>query len=160
VTPAQKAGLAGGGAAAVLALATPLIMAWEGLRLDPYRDVAGIATVCWGETNVPMRRYTRAECDAMLAKSIEKHASPVLACLPDHAPLEVKAAFVSFGYNVGTSAACSSTAARRVREGRYPEACNALMAWVNAGGRRVQGLVNRRAAERELCLQGTLRRAQ
>ncbi len=154
LTTAQKAGVAGAGAAAVLALATPVVMRWEGLRLDPYKDVAGISTVCWGETNVPMRSYTRAECDAMLQRSIEKHAGPVLACLPEHAPLQVKVAFVSFGYNVGTSAACGSVAAQHVRAGRYIEACNALMNWTYAGGRKIQGLVNRRQDERSLCLQG------
>lgn len=159
MTPAQKAGVAGGGLAAVLALATPVVMRWEGLSLDPYRDLAGISTVCWGETHVPMRRYGRAECDAMLATSIEKHAGPVLKCLPADAPLSVKAAFVSFGYNVGVDAACSSVAAQRARAGRYPEACAALMNWVHVRKKRVQGLVNRRTDERRLCLTYSLRGA-
>lgn len=158
--PGSRGAVAGGGAAAVLALATPLIMAWEGLRLDPYKDVAGVATVCWGETNVPMRRYSRAECDAMLERSIEKHASPVLACLPADAPTPLRAAFVSFGYNVGASAACGSLAAQRARAGRHADACNALLNWVYAGGKRVKGLENRRRAERELCLQSTIRGSQ
>lgn len=160
MTPGQRAAVAGGGIAAVLALATPMVMRWEGLRLDPYKDVAGISTVCWGETAVPMRRYSRAECDAMLSASLAKHAGPVLECLPPAAPLAVKAAFVSFGYNVGTSAACGSVAAQRVRAGRYAEGCQALMNWVYVKKQRSQGLVNRRTDERALCLQGTLRGSQ
>jgi lysozyme len=145
---------AGASVAAVLALSMPVIAAWEGLSLDPYNDIAGIATVCRGETHVQMRRYTLAECDAMFQRSVLKHASPILDCLPREAPTEVKAAFVSFGYNVGVNAACGSAAARKARLGNYPAACDALMNWVFVGKRRVQGLVNRRTSERALCRSG------
>lgn len=151
--------VAAGGLAAVLALATPVVMRWEGLRLDPYTDLAGVRTVCFGETaGVKERRHTRAECDAMLAKSLTKHAQPILDCLPPSAPVEVKAAFVSFGYNVGVSAACRSTAARHVWAGDYARACDGLLAWNKArvSGKlvAVQGLTNRRYDERAICLRG------
>lgn len=153
MAPPNKAVI--GGLAAVLALATPVVMRWEGLRLDPYDDVANIRTVCFGETfNVQERRYSRAECDAMLSKSLTKHAKPILDCMPPDAPLEVKAAFVSFGYNVGVSAACNSTAIRRMWRGDYAGACDQLMRWNRAGGRVVSGLTKRRADERALCLRG------
>lgn len=140
-------------------MASPVVMRWEGLRTDPYLDVAGILTVCYGETaNVQRRRHTVAECDAMLNKSLEKHARPILDCLPPTAPVEVKAAFVSFGYNVGTSAACGSSAARKARAGDYAAACQALDRWNKArvNGRLVvvKGLVKRRADERALCERG------
>lgn len=158
-------GAAAGSLAAAIALATPNIQKWEGLRLDPYFDIAGVPTVCWGETlNVENRRYTREECDAMLAKSIERHARPIMACLPESAPIHVKAAFVSFGYNVGVTAACNSSAARHARNGNYRAACDAMMMWTKVrsfGGQLVesQGLRNRREDERRICLVGTLRRA-
>lgn len=146
------------GLAAVIALAGPMVSKWEGRSLDPYPDIGGVITVCDGETAVPMRRYTPAECDAMLAASLRRHAGPILECLPPSAPLEVKAAFTSFGYNVGVSAACSSTAARKARAYDYRGACDALLAWnkarVNGELRFVQGLANRRADERALCLKG------
>ena len=146
------------GLAAVIALAGPMVSKWEGRRLDPYLDLANVWTVCDGETAVRMRRYTHAECDAMLAASLRKHAGPIIECLPPTAPLEVRAAFTSFGYNVGVSAACSSTAARKARAYDYRGACDALLAWnkarVNGELRFVQGLANRRADERALCLKG------
>jgi len=46
--------LIGTGAAAAL---IALVGAWEGKRNDPYRDIVGVWTVCYGETNVAMRRW-------------------------------------------------------------------------------------------------------
>lgn len=156
MTAPQRAGVVGGVSAVVL-LALPLVASWEGLSRDPYKDLIGTGkpmTVCYGQTNVEMRRYTKAECDAMLVKSLTKHVEPVLACLPPDAPLEVKAAFGSFAYNVGVSAACGSRAAKYARAGNYRAACEGLTRWVMAGGKVRQGLRNRRHAERALCLKG------
>lgn len=152
-TSTKVAGAAGG-IAAVAALALPLVAAWEGLRTEPYKDLIGKPTVCFGETNVEMKSYTRAECNAMLQRSLAKYAGPVLDCLPADAPIEVKAAFTSFAYNVGSTAACGSKAAKQARSADYARACNSLGNWIWAGGRKVQGLVNRRAAETQLCLKG------
>jgi lysozyme len=147
--------VAGGSVMAVVLLATPMVASWEGLRQDPYKDIAGVWTVCYGETaNVQQRRYSVGECQTMLNASLLKHATPILGCLPPATPLEVKAAFVSFGYNVGVNAACGSKAAQKARAADFRGACNSLMNWVYVGKRRVQGLVNRRAAERDLCLKG------
>lgn len=146
----------GTGLAAALALATPLIAKWEGKRNDPYRDIVGVLTVCYGEThNVERRRYSDAECTAMLASSIEKHAKPVLACTPalGDRPYELAAA-ISLGYNIGTGAYCRSTAARRFNARNWRGGCDAILMWNKAGGRFVQGLANRRADERRLCLRG------
>ena len=43
---------------------------------------------------------------------------------------------------------------RRALAGDLRGACEALMLWTRAGGREVRGLVNRRTAERKLCLEG------
>ena len=61
-------------------------------------------------------------------------------------------ALVSFTYNVGVGAYCGSTLVRKLNQGDYTGACNELRRWVYAGGKRVQGLANRREAERSLCL--------
>ena len=155
------AGGAGVSLVAVLALAEPTIKKWEGYSNDPYRDIAGIRTVCWGETaGVQARRYSDAECQAMFRQSVIRHGAPIVACLPAAAPASVQASFVSFGYNVGVQAACGSTAAQRARRGDYAGACEALTWWNKArnpvtGKLEVsRGLANRRADERALCLKG------
>lgn len=145
--------------AAVVGLAKPTVQKWEGRKNDPYYDIVGVLTVCDGETaNVQLRRYSNRECDAMLDASLRRHAQPILQCLPQSAPVPLKAAFVSFGYNVGVTAACGSTAAKKARAGDFRGACDGLLAWnkarVNGQLRAVQGLTNRRYDERALCLSG------
>jgi GH24 family phage-related lysozyme (muramidase) len=152
---------ASAGIGTVVALALPLVAAWEGYRNKPYLDLVQKQTWCFGETvdtgtntGKPKEVYTRAECEAMLQRSLAKYANETLDCLPADAPLSVKAAFTSFSYNVGPKAACGSAAARQARSADYARACVSLNNWVYAGGKRVQGLVNRRRAETELCLRG------
>lgn len=55
-----------------LAVAVPLIAKWEGLRTEAYRDIVGVWTVCYGETKGvrPGDLYSKAECDAMLAREV------------------------------------------------------------------------------------------
>ena len=148
----SKAKVGAGLSAAALLLAAPLIMRFEGLSLTPYLDPVGIATTCWGETNVPMRRYTLAECRLMLADSMAAHGVAIAPCLPENLPDHVQAAMLSFGYNVGAAKFCGSTMAAKLRAGDIPGACNELPKWIYAGGQVLRGLVTRREAERRLCL--------
>lgn len=150
---AQKA--AGGGIAAALLLAVPLVAKWEGKRNDPYLDIVSVPTVCYGETRVKMRRYSDAECTAMLHEAVKGFAEPVARCTPAIAnrPYQLAAA-TSLAYNVGIGAYCRSTADRRFDAGDFKGGCAALKFWNKAGGRVVQGLVNRRADEYRLCMTG------
>lgn len=142
-----------GASAAVLLIG--LVGAWEGKRNDPYRDIVGVMTVCYGETRVAMRRYSDLECKDMLADGLADFAGPVLARNPElRGHPEQLAAAVSLSYNIGSAAYNRSTVARRFDEGRWPQACDAFLMWSKAGGRTVQGLLNRRKDERRLCMTG------
>ncbi|MCJ1959646.1 lysozyme [Novosphingobium mangrovi (ex Hu et al. 2023)] len=144
--------LVGGGAAAVL---MPLVASWEGKSNDPYRDIVGIPTVCYGETRVEMRRYTDAECEELLANALADYAAPVLKRNPELKGHDAQiAAATSLAYNIGPAAYAGSTVARRFSAGNWAGACDAFLMWKMAGGRIVQGLLNRRKAERQLCLRG------
>ena len=150
----RKTRLAGTVGAAAIAL----VGAWEGLRLNAYRDVVGVPTVCYGETRgVKLGdEHTRAECEAMLLVSLQKHEFGMRKCLkrPDDIPVPSYVAFVSLTYNIGVGAFCRSTARKRLDVGDLKGACDAG-AWFNrAGGRVISGLVNRRSAEHRLCLEG------
>lgn len=148
--------LVGGGLAAALVIATPLVSNWEGKRNTPYADLVGVMTVCYGETRVAMRSYSDAECTTMLEDALEDDfAKPVLKCTPGlrDRPYQLAAA-ISLSYNIGSGAYCRSTAARRFNAGNWRGGCDALLMWNKAGGRVVQGLVNRRKDERRICLTG------
>lgn len=154
VTGKQKlAGTVGGAAVAGALIA--LVAQWEGLRTDPYQDIIGKWTVCYGETNVQMRRYTEAECADMLANSLDEYARPVLARNPElrDRPNQLIAA-TSLSYNIGNANYRRSSVARFFSMGRWREGCNAILLWDRAGGRVVKGLVNRRKAEWRVCTTG------
>lgn len=153
--PVSKRTKAGVGLAAVLAVATPFIAGWEGVSTKPYADTlaGGLMTVCFGETRVPMRVYTREECDAMLADGVGEFATGVVARNPQLADHPNQwAAATSLAYNAGLAAYRGSTMARRFDDGRWRSACEQLPRWNRAGGRVVHGLTRRRAAEMQLCL--------
>lgn len=143
---------------AVMAAAIALVSAWEGVRTVAYRDIVGIPTVCFGETRgVKMGdRYTMEECRAMLGDALVEFETGMRKCLtnPDTIPDKSYVAFLSLSYNIGTGAFCGSTVARRANAGDIRGACNAIPAWNKAGGKVVTGLVNRRAEEQKICLQG------
>lgn len=142
------------GIAAALAIAVPLIGQWEGKRNDPYQDIVGVWTVCYGETrNIERRRYSDAECEAMLTEATTEFAEGVLHRNPnlaDHP--HALAAATSLAYNVGINAYSGSTAARRFERGDIAGGCEAMTWWNKAGGRVVRGLVNRRRAEYQICM--------
>lgn len=141
-----------GGSVAIVALAAPVVMHWEGLENDPYKDIVGITTVCYGETKgVEQRRYSDEECADMLLRRLHEFNAEIDACITREVPTAVRAAVLSWAYNVGSDAACRSTLMRKLNEGDVAGACAELDRWVMAGGKRVKGLENRRREERRLC---------
>lgn len=160
LTPTQKA-KAGGGAALALAAALAISSVWEGYSNKPYRDPIGIWTVCRGETHVPMRQYTDAECDEIDRNRMTARLEEVRKVNPaiDGDPLQW-AAHASLANNVGIGNYKKSNTLRLYRQGRKREACDAIGAWRLAGGRVWQGLVLRRTGDKarlgeiELCRSG------
>ncbi|WP_297842962.1 lysozyme [uncultured Roseibium sp.] len=140
------------------ALVVAFVGGWEGLRLVAYKDIVGVPTVCYGETlGVKLGdNHTKVECDAMLLSSLQRHEAGMRKCLkaPDAIPEKSYVAFVSLTYNIGVGAFCKSTARKRLDAGDVRGACDAATWYTRAGGRKIPGLVNRRSAEHELCLQG------
>ncbi|OWQ98075.1 glycosyl hydrolase [Sphingopyxis witflariensis] len=143
--------------AGALALTAPFVAQWEGKRNDPYRDIVGVWTVCYGDTRdvKPGQRQTDAQCQDRLYAQIADHAKPVVACVPQLKGKDAQlAASVSLAYNIGTGGFCKSTAAKRFRAGDWKGGCNAFYAWRFAGGKEIRGLANRRRQEMALCRTG------
>lgn len=145
------------GAAAVLALASPLIVKWEGTRYVPYRDAVGVITVCEGHTGADIvwgRKYTVEECAAFRKKDLAIAQKEVRRCLTMPMLVQVEAALVSATYNIGPKVVCGSTLQKHALANNWPAVCRALDSWKFAGGRVLDGLIFRRADERYLCETG------
>uniref|UniRef100_UPI0034D5B9C7 lysozyme n=3 Tax=Morganellaceae TaxID=1903414 RepID=UPI0034D5B9C7 len=106
--------------AGATAIALVVIAHFEGVRYEPYRDVAGVLTVCYGHTGkdiIQGKRYTQQECDALLQNDFIKTQQQVDALIK--VPLDdyTKAALYSFAFNVGTTAFSRSTLLKKLNAG-------------------------------------------
>ncbi|EDK4012688.1 lysozyme, partial [Salmonella enterica subsp. enterica] len=128
-----KALLAGGVSAIVIAAAMlGGNGGLEGRRHEPYRDVAGVLTVCDGHTGkdiVPGKHYTDAECDALLNKDLALVAVRIDPLIKASIPNSERAALYSFAYNVGVGAFARSTLLKKLNTGDQAGACNELKRW-------------------------------
>jgi lysozyme len=158
--PTKRQTVIGATSAAVMAAAVALIQPWEGLYTKPYFDIGGVKTVCYGETAADAvdlnRTYTKQECADLLKQSLVKYDVGLKACLSRDIPDSMHVAFISATYNIGVKGFCGSSMARLANEGRFREACDALLNWNRAGGREIRGLTNRRNAERAVCLKDVI----
>ncbi len=152
--------LGAAGLIGAIALAAPVVERWEGLSLSAYRDVIGVWTICVGDTDDVHAGQvaTTVECDDRLRRSLRSHAAALSACIPDDVeavtPIGLGVAAISWTYNVGPTAACRSTLVRKWKARDWIGACEELPRWNRAGGAVVRGLVNRRGAERAICIAG------
>ncbi|KQO89459.1 hypothetical protein ASF33_19090 [Methylobacterium sp. Leaf92] len=120
-----------------------------------------VPTICFGETRgirMGMTR-TRAQCNAMFLEALSTFADGIESCVKRPMSDETYVAFLSLAYNIGVGSKsrpgfCQSTAVRLYNAGDKRGACEAITRFNRAGGRVVKGLVNRRADERALCLNG------
>ena len=144
----------------IAAAAALLAATLEGTYLYAYKDPGGVLTVCTGHTGADIvrgQRYSLEQCKALLEKDMLVAVEAVERCHPG-LPDDIAIAFSDAVFNIGPKVACESTAAKRLAEHRYVEACDELPKWnkQRIGGVLVPlpGLTNRRALEREVCLRG------
>jgi len=109
-------------------------------------------TIGWGATGSdigPNTRWTQAQCDQRLEEDVARHAKDVLRAL-ENAPTTQNQfdALVSFHYNTG--AIHSATLTRKHKAGDFEGAAAEFARWNKAGGRVMNGLTRRRAAEAKL----------
>jgi lysozyme len=135
-----------------------IIHSFEGLRLDAYLCPAKVWTIGWGATAdeqgkpiKPSDKWTRERADARFLQHLASFEADVHRLL-DGAPVTQGQfdALVSFTYNLGAGNLAKSTLLRRHKAGEYGSAAIEFAKWSNAGGRKLQGLVRRRAAEAKL----------
>jgi lysozyme len=136
-----------------------LIKAWEGCKLKAYKDVAGVWTVGYGLTSGagfievgPDTVLTQDEADWYLEQVVDKFASQIRPMIAGQINENQFAAFVSLSVNIGVGAFKRSSALKHFNAGRIELVPDAMRMWKKAGGKTVQGLINRREAEVALFL--------
>lgn len=129
-----------------------LIRKFEGCRLIPYWCPAGVLTCGWGSTGpdvFPGVPWTQEYADKRLEIDAIKFAKGALVLCP---MLEGDrlCAIADYAYNLGLGRLKASTLRRRINECDWEASRDELGKWVFGGGRKLPGLVARRAAEAAL----------
>lgn len=145
-----------GGAGVALAIAAAMGTYFEGTRHTAYPDVGGVWTICQGHTRGVQRgdTATDADCLAYLQADMGTAYADVQRCITTPLTIAQQAAFTDAAYNLGASVVCGSTLQRLANAGDIRGACEQLTRWTKAAGRELPGLVARRQAERDLCMEG------
>ncbi|OTG79567.1 lysozyme [Acinetobacter sp. ANC 4558] len=135
-----------------------LIREFEGFRANAYLDSAGIWTIGFGTIKINGKPVKKGDtCTKEQAEQwLKLDCLWVDACLDKYITIVVTQnqfdALASLVYNIGETAFKSSTLLTKLNAGDFKAAADNFDRWVNAGGKRLQGLVNRRAKEKELFL--------
>lgn len=136
-----------------------LICEFEGKRLVAYDDGVGIWTIGFGTIKYPngVRVKKGDTCTLEQAKEYMRHDLIEFEHTVNSSvkvPLNQNQfdALVSLAYNIGSNAFKSSTLVKKLNAGDHQGATDQFNVWVNAGGKRMQGLVNRRDREKLLFL--------
>jgi len=146
--------------------AIEIIKRWEGYHKElpsgnakAYQCPAKVWTIGFGSTHYedssPVKEgdiISRERAEELLNWEVSKVAVRLnsLVSLPQ---LSFDAV-VSFCYNCGLGAFQSSTLFKRIKEKDFKEAADEFNKWIYGGGRVLEGLVRRRAEERQLFLAG------
>ena len=136
-----------------------LIKEFEGIKLDAYRDIAGIWTIGYGHIKgvTPGMHLTAEEAEQTLQDDLRGTEAAVDEATKAVATADNQfAAMVAFAFNVGTANFRQSTLLKDHLVGKYPDAGDAFLLWnkarVDGVLQPVTGLTRRRTAERELYL--------
>lgn len=123
----------------------------EGVRYAAYLDAVNVPTICYGSTRkVHMHdRATPAECEERLLQDATYAGKGVAKGVQVELTQGQYDALVSFVFNVGETQFYRSTLLRKINAGDCWGAGAEFDRWVYAKGKRLKGLVSRRADERE-----------
>lgn len=109
-------------------------------------------TIGWGTTGRDIKPgliWTKQQCDDRFLADLQRFIREVNTAIGTAPTTQAQFdALVSFHYNTGAIA--KATLTKLHRAGQHAAAAIEFGKWVNAGGRRMAGLVRRRAAEAAL----------
>lgn len=133
-----------------------LVREFEGVQLKAYLCPANIWTLGVGHTGGVKRgdRCTDEQADAWLLADLNEAAESVRALVKVPLTQSQFDALCSFVFNLGARAFAESTLLILLNKGQHKLAAAQFARWVHGGGKRLPGLVRRRAAEADLFLKG------
>ena len=133
-------------------LAMPFIRQWEGERLTAYQCSAGVWTIGVGHTKGVEAGdvITQEESERLFRDDLEGFKSEMVKLIRVDVSKTQFIALMSFVFNLGVKSFMTSTLLKRLNAGDYKAAAFEFPKWKYAGGVAVQGLLNRRLAEKAL----------
>lgn len=134
------------------------IKEFEGFRKQPYYCSAGVLTVFWGHTerastyvnNTLSDAEARRIGDLLFRQDVGRFEEQVRRLVKVPLTDPQFDALVSFTYNLGGGALERSTLLKKLNKGDYKGAAKEFDKWVYADGKKLRGLITRRAKERAM----------
>lgn len=135
-----------------------LIRAFEGLRLNAYRDSTGLWTVGYGHTltAIPGMVVTPEQAESLLQSDAARTASQVSRMLGDTSTNQNQFdALVDFAFNEGSHKLLTSTLLKFFLLGKTDLAAAQFDRWIYIAGRVSEWQIQRREADKALFLKPT-----
>lgn len=137
--------------------AARFVARWEGFLPTAYLDtiaVPAIYTIGYGHTGDVHagERVTKAQALRLLSSDLRVAARAVRQGIHVRLSVRQRMALISLAFNCGGGAVIGSTLAAKLNARNYKGAANCFLEWDHAGGVEIEGLKNRREAERAMFL--------
>lgn len=135
-----------------------LIVKFEGLKLKAYKDSVGIWTIGIGTIRYPNGtsvkqndKITKEQAYDLLRHDLLTRESEVNKLIKSKITQNQYDALISFAYNLGVTSLQRSTLLKKVNTNPQDTTIrDEFMKYVNAGGKPLQGLINRRKQEADI----------
>lgn len=138
-----------------------LIKRFESYKGNLYNDPAGHCTIGYGTLvhrgkcdGSESKEYKDGISEARATELLRAETASVATTVSNSVTVSLNQnqfdALVSFTYNIGDTAFRNSTLLSKLNGGDYAAVSTEMKKWVKAGGKTMQGLVDRREAEVEL----------
>lgn len=135
-----------------------IIKKFEGFYAKPYLCPAKVPTIGYGSTRYPDGRkvllsdvpITEQQAVDIMKRNLEAYERDVLRYVKVSINQNQFDALVDFAYNVGSKNLLTSTLLKKLNAMDWLGASKEFAKWVYADGKKLNGLVKRREAERVL----------
>lgn len=132
-----------------------LVKKFEGRMLKAYKCPAGVYTIGYGQTGADIvegTQWTIWQAEDRLKATLGKFAEAVDRLVTVDLTDNQRGALICFVFNVGEGAFKASTMRSLLNQGLMEKAADEFLKWNKGGGKVLNGLTARRAAEQALFL--------